>query len=346
MAPSSSTPSLDSQNDVELAALHKIPASPNSYKPAGIPQTPLRDDYDDDADDGDGGERALLGEDTQTRWQEKTPLNVAAFWRQTSGIVVEVSASSRRSTFPDPTTLDATDAPLHHIGQYLHGGTVRQNIRMSIRSWCPCTLTVRCGQHWKAMTTVNELIAIVPVILNLKGNIEMNLSARLGTASNMGDLDIPSVRNDLILGNLALLQVQAAVVSFVAACVTFFLSTIIPGVGVGEEPSEPLPAETRDSFRHYMRIASQGHPSLRRPRPTPPLVGGPKSGFYECVSVIAVCHPSPVSSHRFMVLTSASMSAACLSAALLGSFMCFLVVLCRKTGRDPGAVQIPPASAH
>jgi len=37
-------------------------------------------------------------------------------------------------------------------------------------------------QHWKAMRRIDELIIIIPVILNLKGNLEMNLSARLGTA--------------------------------------------------------------------------------------------------------------------------------------------------------------------
>jgi len=183
------------------------------------------------------------------------------------------------------------------------------------------------------MTSVNELIAIVPVILNLKGNIEMNLSARLGTAANLGDLDIPSVRNALIFGNLALLQVQAAVVSFIAACVSFLLSRIIHGVG--DESSEPLPPDTR--------IVGEDH-SLRRPRPTLPLAGGPKSGFYEWVSVTAIFHPSLVSLHRFMVLTSSAMSAACLSAILLGSFMCFLVVLCRKLGRNPGACQVPKIS--
>jgi len=138
-------------------------------------------------------------------------------------------------------------------------------------------------QHWKAMTSVNELIAIVPVILNLKGNIEMNLSARLGTASNMGDLDTPSIRNALIVGNLALLQVQAAVVAFIAACFTFLLGMVIPGVG--EESSDPSPIESRDLFRHYQRrIAGQGH-SLRRPHPTP-LAGVPKSGFNEYVPLV------------------------------------------------------------
>ncbi|KAH9961675.1 hypothetical protein BGW80DRAFT_1357696, partial [Lactifluus volemus] len=133
----------------------------------------------------------------------------------------------------------------------------------------------------------------------------MNLSARLGTASNMGDLDTPSV--------------QAAVVSFIAASVSFFLSTIVPGAG--ENPSEPLLAETRDLFRHS-RSTAHRH-TLRRPRPTPAPVGASKSGFNE-----------------FMVVASTSMSAACLSAIVLGSFVCFLVVLCRKFGLDPGAVQV------
>ena len=118
------------------------------------------------------------------------------------------------------------------------------------------------------MTSINELVAIVLAILNLKGNIEMNLSARLGTAANMGDLDDPSVRNALIFGNLALIQVQAAAVSFIAACFAFLISTIFPSVG-----EEPQVAET----------LSLGH-SYRGPRPVLPPAGASKSGFNEYVS--------------------------------------------------------------
>jgi solute carrier family 41 len=78
------------------------------------------------------------------------------------------------------------------------------------------------------MIQIDQLIMIIPVILNLKGNLEMNLSARLGTSANVGDLDIPEKRNALILGNLALLQVQAALVSFVAAGVSELLGMVVP----------------------------------------------------------------------------------------------------------------------
>ena len=106
---------------MEMAQLSMIPSSPDSYKHNGSPQSLLQDDnddgYDDDRDNDDNGERALLSEDTSTRWEEKTPLDAAALWKQTSGIIIEVSTSfRRRPTFPDPGALDPTNAPFHHNG--------------------------------------------------------------------------------------------------------------------------------------------------------------------------------------------------------------------------------------
>jgi hypothetical protein len=96
-----------------MAPFDKIPPSHDPDKPGRSTQSLLRDDYGDDVDDEDAGERALLSEETQTRWQEATPLNTAALWKQTSGIVVEVSTSSRRSAFPDLRALDTTNPPFH-----------------------------------------------------------------------------------------------------------------------------------------------------------------------------------------------------------------------------------------
>jgi len=84
-----------------------------------------------------------------------------------------------------------------------------------------------CLQRWRAMRTIDELIMIVPVVLNLKGNLEMNLSARMGTAANMGELDDRSAQRRIVGGNLALLQVQATVVAFVAACVAMLLGFFV-----------------------------------------------------------------------------------------------------------------------
>jgi hypothetical protein len=61
---------------------------------------------------------------------------------------------------------------------------------------------------WPVFQKVGVLFALVPNLLGLKGNLEMNLSSRLSTAANVGLLDHPTTRNRLILGNLALLQVS------------------------------------------------------------------------------------------------------------------------------------------
>lgn len=122
------------------------------------------------------------------------------------------------------------------------------------------------------MSRVDELIMIIPVVLNLKGNLEMNLSARLSTAANVGELDTPDIRRAIITGNLTLLQVQATVVSFVAACVAFLLGRVIPRPS-GNEAGPSAPGNSTSSVvgevtgqmaRHFI---SRTDLVARRPRP-------------------------------------------------------------------------------
>ncbi|KAI6097962.1 hypothetical protein EDD16DRAFT_1498967, partial [Pisolithus croceorrhizus] len=169
--------------------------------------------------------------------------------------------------------------------------------------------------RWRAMRAINELIMIVPVILNLKGNLEMNLSARLGTAANMGSLDDPRNRRNIIYGNLALLQIQAAVVASVAACVSMALGSIVP-----DSPST-APILFGGEANNSTTLIS------RAPRPLPMNPGQPKSGVAE-----------------FVMVASSAMMSACLSSVLLGSFMCTLIVACRRFGRDPDNIAPPVAS--
>lgn len=117
------------------------------------------------------------------------------------------------------------------------------------------------------MRTISELIMIVPVIMNLKGNLEMNLSARLGTAANMGELDDPKRRRKIILGNLSLLQVQATVVACVAASVAMLLSLFVP-----DPPPPTFPEDT--TLNNTLLL-------LRATRPLPINTGLPKSGLIE-----------------------------------------------------------------
>ncbi|KAL1918444.1 uncharacterized protein VTP21DRAFT_3104 [Calcarisporiella thermophila] len=81
-------------------------------------------------------------------------------------------------------------------------------------------------QHWDVFVQVTELFILVPVLLNLKGNLEMNLASRLSTAANVGQLDRGKSRRLLVLGNLELLVTQALIVGCIAGLFSFVLGLI------------------------------------------------------------------------------------------------------------------------
>ncbi|KAJ1954596.1 hypothetical protein IWQ62_005721, partial [Dispira parvispora] len=72
------------------------------------------------------------------------------------------------------------------------------------------------AQTWTAFRYVSELFILVPIMMNLKGNLEVNLSSRLSTLTNLGALDNPTNRLSIILGNIVLLLFQTLLTSFVA----------------------------------------------------------------------------------------------------------------------------------
>ncbi|ORX93136.1 MgtE-domain-containing protein [Basidiobolus meristosporus CBS 931.73] len=83
-------------------------------------------------------------------------------------------------------------------------------------------------QNWQVFVQISELFILVPILLNLKGNLEMNLAARLSTAANLGELDKPSSkRRSLIVGNMMLIQLQSVVVGGVAGCFSIFMANLI-----------------------------------------------------------------------------------------------------------------------
>ncbi|KAG1736926.1 Mg transporter [Suillus paluster] len=263
-------------DDIELDTLQDILVTPR----AGC-RTAEYDlqDFDEDIEHRSDGSAALLGSGGGTRGNERILSRTGSLWSQVGSIVVECAP-----------TLLMTTISLLFTGELLD--------RVS---------------RWRAMRTIDELIMIVPVVLNLKGNLEMNLSARLGTAANMGELDDSSAKRKIVAGNLALLQVQATVVAFVAACVSMLLGLFVPELSSG--PVDPFPQNGTLSL--FARV----------PRPPRPAGGKPKSGLIE-----------------FTMVASSAMMSTCLSSITLGSFMCFLVIVCRRYGRDPDNIAPPIAS--
>ncbi|RXW21813.1 hypothetical protein EST38_g4037 [Candolleomyces aberdarensis] len=280
-------------DDVEMLAINGA-ADRHDHKPLnGAPHRPADEsessDSDDDEFDVDEGQRGLLESpghhDGQRReYTGSSRLETAGkLWHKVKSIVVEAAPALLMTTI-----------------SLLFTGKLLDSV-----------------SRWDAMLQVDQLIMIIPTVLNLQGNLEMNLSARLSTAANMGELDDPKIMRAMLLGNWTLLQIQAISVSFVAACVSLVLGKIVPRAEsfVIENP----PSNSTLTIRHILEA--------RKPIPhLPPESSVRHSGFPTLIMVAAT-----------------AMSSAFLSGLILGSFMCCLIVVCRKFRLDPD--NIAPAVA-
>lgn len=69
----------------------------------------------------------------------------------------------------------------------------------------------------------------MPALLGLKGNLDMCLASRLSTQANLGNMDSKREIVHMVIGNIALVQVQATVASFIVSLFAMGIGAIISG---------------------------------------------------------------------------------------------------------------------
>ncbi|WFD19103.1 hypothetical protein MCAP1_001323 [Malassezia caprae] len=159
---------------------------------------------------------------------------------------------------------------------------------------------------WSAFVKVDKFLILVPILFNLKGNLEMNLSMRMTTAANIGELDNYRTRRALVTGNMALLQVQSLIVSCAAGILSFVL-----GHHDRSDSSE---------------MARRG--PVHSTKPTMDKALRLRDGYFEFALVLAVAQFT-----------------ASFSSAIQGAFVCACTIWARYFGLNPDNMVVPLAGS-
>lgn len=91
------------------------------------------------------------------------------------------------------------------------------------------TLTLFLNQHWEVFRHIPQLFILVPALLGLKGNLDMTLASRLSTQANLGNMSCAKEIGHMIVGNIALVQVQATVAAFIVSLFSMGVGTATSG---------------------------------------------------------------------------------------------------------------------
>jgi solute carrier family 41 len=70
---------------------------------------------------------------------------------------------------------------------------------------------------------------LVPALLGLKGNLDMTLASRLSTQANLGKMTSTKEIIHMIVGNIALVQVQATVAAFIVSVFSMGVGAALDG---------------------------------------------------------------------------------------------------------------------
>ncbi|XP_070508132.1 solute carrier family 41 member 1 isoform X2 [Chironomus tepperi] len=84
-------------------------------------------------------------------------------------------------------------------------------------------------EHWEVFRHIPQLFILVPALLGLKGNLDMTLASRLSTQANLGNMSSGKEIIHMVVGNIALVQVQATVAAFIVSIFSMGVGTATNG---------------------------------------------------------------------------------------------------------------------
>lgn len=89
-------------------------------------------------------------------------------------------------------------------------------------------------KHWPVFKSISQLLILVPALLGLKGNLDMCLASRLSTQANLGNMHTLREIMKMIIGNIALVQIQAIVAAILVAIFAIIVGAIQDSVHESE----------------------------------------------------------------------------------------------------------------
>ncbi|XP_029041643.1 solute carrier family 41 member 1-like isoform X2 [Osmia bicornis bicornis] len=84
-------------------------------------------------------------------------------------------------------------------------------------------------KDWPVFRAISQLFILVPPLLGLKGNLDMCLASRLSTQANLGNMHCFREITKMIIGNIALVQIQAIVAAILVSIFAIVVNAITEG---------------------------------------------------------------------------------------------------------------------
>lgn len=209
-------------------------------------------------------------------------------------------------------------------------------------------------KEWPVFLNVNELYILVPSLLGLKGNLEMTMASRLSTQANLGHMDNPHELLKMAKGNLALVQCQATVVSFVVAMFASYVKSF------SQTPAElidsaPIGAAGAAANNASLVVAAAGHNGttnsfLMAAAATDDHLQQQQQSHLSGDLSSLMDEAAAATGERFnwdhaLVLCASSLLTANIACFVLGTMMILVIVGSHRCNIDPDNIAAPVAAS-